>query len=139
MPKHNNEMLEMKEIVSLGMSLRAIEQKILKPGYHQGTKRIWFQGDEPYFDVFFELKNEDIVWFQVTLRGSSLSWSKKNGLQTGSTNELSIDNVIFYPASKIIENDSQINWNFIELVKTIFQARGNEEIFAKALGLFHER
>ncbi|MEC4812150.1 MAG: hypothetical protein SAK29_02540 [Scytonema sp. PMC 1069.18] len=128
--------LDKEEIASLGASLRAIEQKWLKTGLSQG-RRMWFQGDEPYFDIFFELNNNDIIWFEFTLRGKSLSWCQTTGWQTGSTNELKIDDVSFYPASKTIENDSKIDGDFINLVKAIFQTRAEEEIFAKALTLLN--
>lgn len=132
----NNIILDKHEVASLGASLREIEQKILKSSCQQGTKRIWFQGDEPYFDIFFELKDDDIVWFQFTLRGQCLSWSTNTGLQTGYTNELVIDDVSFYPASKTIENESKNDLHFINLVKTILQTRSKEPMFGKALTLF---
>jgi hypothetical protein len=134
----NNNVLDKNEIASLGMSLRQIEQKILKKTQEQGKYRIWFQGEEPYFDIFFELKNHEIVWFQFTLRGRSVSWDSKQGkLQTGITNELHMDDVSFYAASKTIENDSKLDVEFINLVKLILQTRAEEEIFAKALALFN--
>jgi hypothetical protein len=131
-----NRVLDKEEIASLGASLRAIEQKLLKTGYRQG-RRMWFQGDEPYFDIFFELNNDDITWFQFTLRGKSLSWSQTTGWQTGLTNELKTNDVSFYPASTTIENDSKIDGDFVNLVKSIFQTRAEEDIFAKALSLFN--
>jgi hypothetical protein len=118
--------------------LRQIEQKILKKTQEQGKYRIWFQGEEPYFDIFFELKNHEIVWFQFTLRGRAVSWDSKQGkLQTGITNELHMDDVSFYAASKTIENDSKLDVEFVNLVKLILQTRAEEEIFAKALALFN--
>ncbi len=133
-----NNVVDENEIASLGASLRAIEQKLLKQGYKTGTTRIWFQGEEPYFDIFFELYNDEIIWFQFTLRGKSLSWDiKKPGWQTGITNELNIDDVNFYAASKTIENDNKIDEEFINLVKLILQTRSKEVIFAKVLLLFN--
>ncbi|MBC1258917.1 hypothetical protein GNE54_26235, partial [Trichormus variabilis V5] len=100
--------------ISLGKSLIKIENKLLKKSQNEGKIRIWFQGEEPYFDVFFEFEDDEISWFQLTLRGQSLSWDKKfSGFQTGTTNELSIDDASFYAASKTIENDNQLDWNFI--------------------------
>jgi hypothetical protein len=134
---HQNNILNKDEIAALGASLRGIEQKLLKQSQQTGTKRIWFQGEEPYFDVFFELKADEILWFQFTLRGKSLSWdSKKGRLQTGTTNELNYHDVSFYAASKTIENDIQPNWEFINLVKSILETRADEAIFAQALELF---
>ena len=122
------------EITALGESLRQINQKILKPGQENGTARIWYQGGEPYFDIFFELKDEQIVWFQFTLRGKSLSWDRKRpGVQTGTTNELKIDEMTYYPASKTIETDTELDSDFINLVQLILQIRAREPIFAKTL------
>ena len=125
------------EITSLGASLRAIAPNILKQSPQKGIIRIWFQGGEPYFDLFFELNNHEITWFQFTLRGKSLSWSSNNPLfKTGITNELSIDDVSFYAASKTLKNDHDSDKEFINLVKSILQTRPEEEIFVKALALF---
>ncbi|BAY12405.1 hypothetical protein [Calothrix sp. NIES-2098] len=133
-----NHILNKDEIVALGTSLRGIEQKLLKQSQQSGIKRIWFQGEEPYFDVFFELKNDEIIWFQFTLRGKALSWdSRKAKLQTGTTNELHYNDVSFYAASKTIENDIETNWEFVNLVKSILETRATETIFAKALKLFN--
>jgi hypothetical protein len=132
-----NNFLDKNEIELLGTSLRGIEQKLLKQDNNKGIRRMWFQGNEPYFDVFFEIKNEEIVWFQFTLRGKSLSWDcKTTRWQTGSTNELKIDDNSFYPGSKTIENDEKIDLEFMNLVKSILQIRAEEEVFAKALALF---
>jgi hypothetical protein len=130
-------MLSKNEITSLGASLRAIAPKLLKQSSQEGEIRIWFQGGEPYFDLFFELNNHEITWFQFTLRGKSLSWSTNKPLfKTGITNELNIDDVSFYAASKTIKNDQDSDREFIDLVKLILQTRPEEEIFVKALTLF---
>lgn len=132
-----NKILDKTEIASLSKSLRPIEQKILKQDSPQGTKRIWFQGAEPYFDVFFELKNDQIVWFQFTLRGKSLSWDKKTKKwETGNTNELRVDDISFYPASKTIDNHEKIDCEFINLVNSILEIRAEEPMFALVLALF---
>ena len=128
--------LEEDEIFSLGSSLRVIEPRILKPCPTKDAQRIWLQGGEPYFDVFLELKNNQIIWLQFTLRGKSLSWQiENNRLLTGVTHELEIDDVSFHPASKIIDNDYVCDVEFINLVKAILQTRANEDIFAQLLQL----
>lgn len=128
--------LDKNEIALLGASLRAIEPKILKPCQKEDEVRVWLQGGEPYFDIFFDLKNDEIIWFQFTLRGKCLSWYRENSkLQTSVTNELSIDDVSFHPASKVLQNDYVCDLEFINLVKTILQTRDNEELFMKALKL----
>ncbi|BAB75072.1 hypothetical protein ACN23B_16935 [Anabaena sp. FACHB-709] len=135
--KNTDNLLSANEIISLGKSLRKIEHKLLKKSQNEGKTRIWFQGEEPYFDVFFEFEDGEISWFQFTLRGQSLSWDKKlSGFQTGTTNELSIDDTSFYAASKTIENDNQLDGNFIYLVKSIMQTKTEEPAFAQALNLF---
>ncbi|MTJ09314.1 hypothetical protein [Anabaena sp. UHCC 0204] len=135
---HINYILSKNEIASLGASLRAIAPKLLKQSPQEGTMRVWFQGGEPYFDLFFELNNGEITWFQFTLRGKSLSWCiHKPLLKTGITNELNIDDVSFYAASKTVENDNNSDGEFIDLVKSILQTRPEEEIFVKALVLFN--
>jgi hypothetical protein len=133
-----NPILNKNEIDWLGASLRAIAPKLLKQCDEKGKLRLWFQGGEPYFDIFFELTDEEITWFQFTLRGQSLSWhQQKPVLQTGHTNEFNLDDINFYAASKMIENDTNSDAKFIELVKSILRTRANEEIFAKALALFN--
>ncbi len=134
---HNNDLVEKEEISYLGASLQEIEPGILKKGHKQGATRVWYQGEEPYFDVFCELINDEIVWFQFTLRGKSVSWDKdKSGWQTGNTDELKINDVSFYAASKTIDNDSAIDWGFINLVKSILTTRTDQAVFVKVLALF---
>ncbi len=132
-----NKNLDKNEIIFLGASLRAIEPKFIKQDNKKNITRIWFQGSEPYFDVFFELKDHEIIWFQFTLRGQSLSWDVKfKKWKTGNTNELKSHDVNIYPASKIIEHDYPIDLDFLNVVRSILQSRAEEEIFAKALALF---
>ncbi|AFY99977.1 hypothetical protein [Calothrix sp. PCC 6303] len=135
-----NQLIERNEIITLGKSLREIQPQLLKQNYQEGAKRMWFQGEEPYFDVFFETQNHQITWFQFTLRGKTLSWdNSKPGWQTGISNELKINDVSFYAASKLIENDPEIDWEFIKLVKSILEIQTHEEMFVKALELFDEK
>ncbi|BCL35660.1 hypothetical protein [Nostoc sp. MS1] len=129
--------LDAGEILSLSRSLRKIEQNILKPSQEEGITKIWFQGEEPDFDVFFEFYYDELSWFQFTWRGKSLSWDRKQpGLQTGTTNELCVNDASFYAATKTIETDNQADDNFINLVKSIIQTKTEEPMFAKALALF---
>ncbi|BAY36603.1 hypothetical protein NIES2111_09300 [Nostoc sp. NIES-2111] len=129
--------LDTGEILLLSKSLRKIEQNILKQSQEEGTTRVWFQGEEPDFDVFFEFYYDELSWFQFTLRGKSLSWDKRQpGLQTGNTNELCVNDSSFYAATKTIETDTQTDYNFINLVKLIIQTKTEEPVFAQALALF---
>ena len=135
---HSNDLVEKEEISYLGASLQEIEPGILKKGYKKGATRVWYQGEEPYFDVFCELINDEIVWFQFTLRGKSVSWDKdKSGWQTGNTDELKINDVSFYAASKTIDNNSAIDWELIDLVKLILTTRTDQAVFVKVLALFN--
>jgi hypothetical protein len=134
----SNYFIEQNEIASLGASLRRIEQNILKQSQKGDISRVWFQGEEPYFDIFLELKSDEITWFQFTLRGRSLSWdSETPGWQTGITNELKTDDVSFYAASKTIVNNTKIDSELINLVQLILETRAEETLFAKALALFN--
>lgn len=121
--------MDQEEIAKLGASLRKIDPKTLKPG------RVWFCGGEAYFDVFFELDNDEIRWFQFTLRGKSLTWSNKQKFQTGVTNELVTPDISYYPASKTIEDDSQIDAEFLGIVKAVLRSRPDEPLFQRVLTL----
>ncbi len=126
------------EIAALGASLRRIDQKLLKKvDYHNNTTtRIWYQGGEPYFDIFFDLKDHKIIWFQFTFRGQFLCWDQKQAeIKTGKTNELVFDDIGYYPASKIIEADQNSDADFQFFVKKILTTRAEEEIFAQAIAL----
>ncbi len=129
--------MEQDEIAALGASLRQIDQRLLSPSKNDGTTRVWYQGGEPYFDVFVELRGGKIEWFQFTFRGRSISWNPQiSGWQSGTTNEMRTDDITFYPASKLIESDKQLDSPFIELARSILQTRAGEEIFDKMLALF---
>lgn len=126
------------EIAALGASLRQIDQRLLNSAREEGLIRVWYQGGEPYFDLFVELLHGKIQWFQFTLRGKSISWSQQIcNWQTGMTNELRSDDITFYPASKFIESDQRIDLEFVELAQKILQTRAGEEIFDKMLALFN--
>ncbi len=130
-------LMDQNEIATLGASLRQIDQRLLTPAKEEGATRVWYQGGEPYFDVFVELRQGKIEWFQFTWRGKSLSWNPEiSGWQTGMTNEMRSDDVVFYPASKLIESDKQPDWQFIELARAVLQTRAGDEIFDKMLALF---
>lgn len=123
------------EIAGLGASLRRINQKLLTSAKGDGVKRVWYQGGEPYFDLFIDLREDDIEWFQLTLRGKSLSWNQA-GWQTGITNEGIVNDITFYPASKLIKTDNRPDFAFIELAYSILQTRAGDAIVDKILGLF---
>lgn len=139
--------MDSSEIAQLGASLREIDRALLTNDSEQGGVRLWYQGGEPYFDVFVELKGEEIVWFQLTLRGRVLSWTKRSSRElknpcsswnTGRTNELQTDDVTFYSASKTIERDGQLDRDFAQLARAIVKTRAGEPVFDRILTLFGE-
>ena len=131
-------LMEQNEIAALGTSLRLIDQRLLSPTQEEDTTRIWYQGGEPYFDMFVELRQGKIEWFQFTLRGQVISWNSQNcSWQTGMTNEKRTDDLTFYPASKLIESDKNADTQFMQLVRSILQTRAGEEIFDQVLTLFN--
>ena len=130
--------MDRNEIAALGASLRPIDQKFLKKKVN--IQRVWYQGEESYFDVFFEIQNHQIVWFQFTLRGKVLIWERENSaFQTGETNEFYLPDQTYYSASKLIHQDSKPDLDFIQLVQSILQTRTGEEIFDRALALFKDK
>ncbi len=130
--------MERNEIDSLGASLRRINQKLLKTKLSQKEiTKIWYQGGEPYFDLFVELQDQQIKWLQFTLRGRSMWWNEQlQKWETGRTNEMQTDETNFYPASAIITPDIELNVAFIKLTQAILQTRTGEDIFDKMLVLF---
>jgi hypothetical protein len=134
------DLLAQQEINQLGACLREINPKILH-GDREGSVRIWYQGNEPYFDLFIEVNYGAIEWFQMTLRGQSLSWDRHQtpAWQTGLTNEFRTDDTNFYSASKTIESDDQLNEGFIELVEAICRTRAGEKLFDNLLDIFEKR
>ncbi|MDY7016089.1 MAG: hypothetical protein SVX43_21330 [Cyanobacteriota bacterium] len=140
--------MDSSEIAQLGMSLREIDRSLLTTESEWGGVRLWYQGGEPYFDLFVELKEEEVIWFQLTLRGRVLSWKKnlsrqpqtdRVGWHTGRTNELQIDDATFYAASKTIQRDRQPDCSFAELVYAILKTRAGENVFDQILALFEGR
>lgn len=129
--------MEREEIEALGASLRPIDQKLLKK--IGNIERLWYQGEESYFDIFFEVQNNEIFWFQFTLRGQALVWDKQNPvMQTGTTNELGMGDVGYYAASKLIKLDIKTDQSFIKLTHSILQTRAGEDIFDRVLKLFKD-
>lgn len=130
--------MEQPEIDRLGASLRAINPHLLRAADATGVRRVWYQGGEPYFDVFFDLQDGHLVGFQLTLRGQSISWSQDaHHLKTGSTNERHVDDTTYYSGSKLIQDDHQVNPDFFALVRSLLQTRAGDPIFDQALALFN--
>lgn len=131
--------MEQQEINQLGSSLRQINQTLMRSN-DLGTTRLWYQGGEPYFDIFFELQDHNLSWFQFTLRGKSLSWSQKaKNIQTGTTNEPQVNDTTYYSGSKLIQTNHTVDQNFVQLVRAILQTRAGESIFDQAIALLDQQ
>ncbi|GET35790.1 hypothetical protein [Microseira wollei] len=129
--------MDRKEIAALGASLRPIDQNLLKKDAN--IERLWYQGEESYFDIILKIQNHEIIWFEFTLRGQVLVWDKQNPvMQTGTTNELGTGDLGYYAASKLIKLDRKNDQGFIKLAHSILQTRSGEDIFARVLTLFKD-
>jgi len=115
----------------LGRALRRVRDDIQKQDGAGRSKRVWFQGSEPYLDVLFEVSDGALLWFQVTLRGRAVTWDARGGVVTGHTGELSAEGPLA-PASKTVEADAHGDRAVVEAIFRILAARGGEEPFAAA-------
>lgn len=126
------------EIVCLGASLHEINPNLLK-SEKDGTTRLWYQGEEPYFNIFIDIKDLQIISFQMSLRGKSLFWNQEQQqIQTGNTNELNVNDITYYPASKLITPDNSPDQNFIQLVRSILSSRADIPLFKQTLEIFEK-
>ncbi|MGB0562021.1 MAG: hypothetical protein ACPGVO_09480 [Spirulinaceae cyanobacterium] len=129
--------MNLSEIQALGRSLRPIDPTLLNSAPAQAAQRLWYQGGEPYFDMFIERDRQQIDWFQITLRGRSLSWHRQhNRWRTGHTNEMETQDLSLHPASKVIESDPQLDGQFFGLVEAIVHSRKGEALFDQLLEIF---
>ncbi|MDJ1174937.1 hypothetical protein [Roseofilum capinflatum] len=124
-------------IQKLGASLRPIRQNLLKFDEEQGILRFWYQGEEPYFDVFFDIQDRELIWFQLTLRGKCLTWHHHQGLETGFTEEINITPER-YPSSKLIRPQASLDQAFVDLAYEILLTRSPEYPFDLALQIFED-
>jgi hypothetical protein len=119
-----------KDIGLLAASLRRIDPRLLKRDPSGESQSIWFQGGEPYFDVYFNVVEGRVSWFQLTLRSRAVTWSRATGrVTTGRTNELGPDTSTIYPGSKTIRDDETPNRGFIAFARAILAARADEPLF----------
>jgi hypothetical protein len=121
------------EVTTLGESLRRIDGKLLKPAPNARGRRLWFQGNEPYFDVTLEVDDDgDILWLELTLRGQSLTLDiERRELKTGITNEREIAESLF-PASKTISPDVDVRRVFAARMATLLEAGLDPALHAAA-------
>jgi hypothetical protein len=121
-----------KDIGLLGASLRRIDPRLLKRDPTGDSQTIWFQGGEPYFDVYFTIVEGRVAWFQLTLRGRAVTWSRESGrVTTGRTNELHAETASTYPGSKILRDDATANRGFIAFARAILASRADEPLFVE--------
>ncbi len=117
-------------IQTLGKSLSCINPELMKGDATGVSERLWYQGNEPYFDIIVERSQEEITWFQITLRGRVLSWrSGQDYLQTGETDELDVSaEAANYAASKTIRDGSETNWPLVKTVQAIVATRPEDPL-----------
>jgi hypothetical protein len=121
------------EVTTLGESLRRIDGRLLKPAPNARGRRLWFQGNEPYFDVTLEIDDDGVMhWLELTLRGHSLTLDVERGeLKTGITNELEIAESLF-PASKTMTPDVDVRRVFVERMIALLEAGLDPALHAAA-------
>ena len=118
--------------VEIGRALRRIDDRIVRQDALGKVKRSWFQGPEPYLDVFFEEGPAGLEWFQVTLRGRALTWDQPKGfVVTGHTNELATSDPM-QPASKTITSAAVADRQVVQVVRWMFASRAGESPFDAA-------
>ncbi|MGF1458168.1 MAG: hypothetical protein ACFBSG_04005 [Leptolyngbyaceae cyanobacterium] len=99
---------------------------------HEQYQRLWYQGDETYFDINIEMLDGELSWFQLTLRGKVLSWKSTGTLQTGETEELDVPPPVgYYAASKAIRDGAAVDWAFVESIETMLAQRQDDPILTK--------
>ncbi len=122
-------------IADLAASLEKISQKKLK----YDVLRHWYQGREPYFDLFANTLNDKLVWFQFTFRGHSICWSAQDPvIRTGITTDFATHDVSYYSATKTVRLDEEIDPEFFAFVKKLFSYRATEEPFRSILRVLQE-
>lgn len=121
------------EIATLGRTLRRIDGRLLRRAPTDDARRIWFQGDEPYFDVTIEVDEDgEVRWLEITLRGSSLTLDVARGeLKTGITNEREVSESAF-PSSKTIAPDRDPRVVFVDRMVRLLEHGGDAALHAAA-------
>lgn len=118
------------QLADLAGSLERISQKKLK----NDVLRHWFQGSEPYFDLFVNTRENHLLWFQFTFRGNSICWSEQDPvLRTGVTTDYAMNDVSFYSATKTVNLDEEVNRGFLAFTRSIIGARKTEAPFGEIL------
>jgi hypothetical protein len=129
--------LTAEDLVALGQSLRQIDPKWAHSANPAAEERVWYQGQEPYFDVMVERRGEGINWLQFTLRGRVLSWqASSNRIITGETEELDTPPLVtYYAASKGIRSETGFDAAFVKLAIAILRSRPEDGLLTSAADL----
>lgn len=113
------------EVAELAYSLRLVHPRFVRRR-PAGWRRYWYRGDEPYFDVFIDVDEEDgnqVRWFQFSYRGRFVTWDgDKDVMSTGLTNEFSADQMAF-SSTKLLTMHAQGDGGFAGLVLDVLQHR----------------
>ena len=125
--------LKPEDIQTLAHSLRKIDPSWTQHNPQEGLERVWYQGQEFYFDLMFEMRGETISWFQFTLRGRVLSWkASSNRVETGETEETDNPPVVsYYPASKGIRSGAQVDRDLLDLAQKILRSRPDDALLIR--------
>lgn len=111
--------------------LRKIDGAVLQKGA-DGGERVWYQGPEPYFDLFFDLDPQDdsLRWFQFTYRGHAATWDRETGrVELGLTGELEPEE-LGAPAVHVIQPGGDPA--FLDVVLSVLASRPDDRLFAAA-------
>jgi hypothetical protein len=125
--------LTAEDIHHLGISLRQIDPSWTQNNLEEGITRVWYQGREFYFDIMFELRGDEISWFQFTLRGRALSWkASSNRIETGQTEETDSPAIVsYYAASKGIRSEAEVDRELLNLTKAILRSRSDDALLRR--------
>ncbi|MGP1382761.1 MAG: hypothetical protein ACTS2F_04325 [Thainema sp.] len=115
--------LEDSEIKQLARSLRRIHQPT-RSSASTGTTKIWYQGNEPYFDLTVEVKTDgEIAALLLTLKGYFLAWNCQNRkFSTGCTSETDIPGVSYYAASTVMNQFNEVNVTVLQQLQSLLLA-----------------
>jgi hypothetical protein len=96
-----------------------------------GTRSLWYQGAERYFDIFFEIKEQRLTWAQLSLRGLVLSYdSASRYLRVDSTDELEPAERAISTSRTLTPLPPDVASSFTAVVKHILAARQEDPFFS---------
>ncbi len=113
----------------LGLGLRPITFGI-RPD-EDGIKRLWFQGRERYFDVFFEIREQRLTWAQLSFRGLVLTFEgKTRALRVDETDEMQTSSYALSASRTLRPLPSEIATRFTRIAMAMVAARHEDPFFA---------